>query len=81
MSGGVIRVGAVPSDVQTSDSSRGFSLERRQNAVAEDGHFYSGDGVNDLTTGVTNFPILYYIRPSREMPSHQLWTKPTVRLL
>ena len=36
MSGGIIRVGAVSSDVQISDSSRGFSLERRQNAVAED---------------------------------------------
>lgn len=29
-------MGAVPSDVHSSDRSRGFSLERRQNAVAED---------------------------------------------
>lgn len=29
-------MGAVPSDVHSSDRSRDFSLERRQNAVAED---------------------------------------------
>lgn len=79
--GGIILVGAAPSDVQISYSSRGFSLEGKQNSVAEDGHFCCGDEANDLTTGVTDFPILYYSRPSREILSHLLCTQSTVRFL
>lgn len=32
-------MGVAPSDVQISNSSRGFTLEAKQNALAKDRHF------------------------------------------